>query len=51
MITPFIALGLAILIVATLILGGLIILGLIGRAIANNEDECSQDGERLDGES
>lgn len=47
MITPFIALGLAILIVATLILGGLIILGLIGRAVARDEDEYSQDGEWL----
>lgn len=47
MMNPFVALGLAIVIVAVLILGGLVILGLIARAIANDEDEYSQDGEWL----
>ncbi len=47
MMNPFVALGLAIVIVAVLILGGLIILGLIGRAIADDEDKYSQDGEWL----
>ncbi|MBW7959732.1 MAG: hypothetical protein H3C69_09255 [Candidatus Promineofilum sp.] len=47
MMNPFVALGLAIVIVVVLIFGGLIILGLIGRAVARDEDEYSQDGEWL----
>jgi len=45
MMNPFVALGLAIVIVFLLILGGLIILGLIGRAVARDMDNIQQDGD------
>lgn len=48
MMNPFVALGLAIVIVVVLIFGGLIILGLIGRAVARDEERFSDgDGEYL----
>ena len=45
MMNPFVALGLAIVIVVVLIFGGLIILGLIGRAVARDMDNIQQDGD------
>lgn len=45
MMNPLVALILAVIIAVVLIFGGLIILGLIGRAVARDMDNIQQDGD------